>query len=807
VTTTTTVNISSTNGTLVASDDGTSTLLSNQDPNNTIYLANDPTMDIAGLSDCVPLSPNGTVVMDGSEIWYAAVQAGLSADLAVIPGGVSYFQFVTLLLKSLIVDASAGNGIFVYNPTVGAGNLVASIAGEAGTDPYGDSYPAIAAFGIAGQGQTVITADGDILLYNAAGFPVIQLSPSNQRILIYGPVQAGNTLVGAYIKPAAFGSSVTYSQAVADWISSSYTDRPLPVRRLYYLGSSGTDPWPVTFADDPTLAVDVAAGRKVCMSFQPAFNPPTTSDLDSLNVFLTSCVDAGVVADVCLWHEAADATFDMSAAQFQTMIEFYGPSVSAFYPLVYCEDAYNVQVNDALSYVPSGNYFQKYTADIYAGEYYDSHSIRLTTFSAAADALGIPFGIWEYNGGSNVSESESQAFFAYIQSYFQSRVTNGLPNADILLFNDNGPESTPYITPGDFRLPLYQSMFDNLNQPATDNQYSLIGSWAAVSGVDNYGTPYKAGLFANGALIEAGQFIGTTMSLNPGPLLVYGNLSQVTEYISVGTTSWTAPIGVTTVFVEGKGSGGGSQSGAAGGFGGGGSEYAASNIGVTAGNVYTTQVSGDSAANGNGGSTTFFGDTKGITAHGGKSGSNGGLGGTGSTAEFHYPGGNGAAGYSGGGGGGGGSSAGDSQAGTNGQAGLLGAGGNGGVAPVDGGNGGGGGQPTNSLGSPGESPGGGAGGGAGTGAGNVGSSGYLRLTYTPSGGSGEQLAFSASPIPGIDPDTGDSFPSGGYLNPGQLQLENTAVPSTPSGGGILYVSGGALYYRGSSGDITEVAPA
>lgn len=43
---------------------------------------------------------------------------------------------------------------------------------------------------------------------------------------------------------------------------------------------------------------------------------------------------------------------------------------------------------------------------------------------------------------------------------------------------------------------------------------------------------------------------------------------------------------------------------------------------------------------------------------------------------------------------------------------------------------------------------------------------------------------------------------------GNVEIKNTtSAPGTPSGGGVLYVEGGALKFRGSSGTITTVAPA
>lgn len=44
--------------------------------------------------------------------------------------------------QTLIVVQADGTftGLFIYSPTVGAGNLIASIAAAAGTDPYGNAY-------------------------------------------------------------------------------------------------------------------------------------------------------------------------------------------------------------------------------------------------------------------------------------------------------------------------------------------------------------------------------------------------------------------------------------------------------------------------------------------------------------------------------------------------------------------------------------------------------------------------------------------------------------------------------------------
>lgn len=45
------------------------------------------------------------------------------------------------------------------------------------------------------------------------------------------------------------------------------------------------------------------------------------------------------------------------------------------------------------------------------------------------------------------------------------------------------------------------------------------------------------------------------------------------------------------------------------------------------------------------------------------------------------------------------------------------------------------------------------------------------------------------------------------ITPTGVFIANTSAPATPTGGGILYVNGGALHYLGSSGTNTVIAPA
>jgi hypothetical protein len=80
------------------------------------------------------------------------------------------------LLNLLIIAASSAgfSGFFIYSPAPGPGNLVASFAASAGTDPYGNMYPADLTIGLNTKTQIQIASNGGVgvveFLLNNAGF-------------------------------------------------------------------------------------------------------------------------------------------------------------------------------------------------------------------------------------------------------------------------------------------------------------------------------------------------------------------------------------------------------------------------------------------------------------------------------------------------------------------------------------------------------------------------------------------------------------------------------------------------------------
>jgi hypothetical protein len=79
-------------------------------------------------------------------------------------------QVVSLIV--LTEQTTGFSGLFGYSPTVGAGNLIFSVAARAGTDPYGNAYPqglSITLGSISGATISGSTFEGTDFIINSSG--------------------------------------------------------------------------------------------------------------------------------------------------------------------------------------------------------------------------------------------------------------------------------------------------------------------------------------------------------------------------------------------------------------------------------------------------------------------------------------------------------------------------------------------------------------------------------------------------------------------------------------------------------------
>jgi hypothetical protein len=225
--------VSSSGPSLLIGQDQGPVLLFNASADTTIWLGDDPFDAQAGdEGTTAPLPPLASATFDGKNPVYGSCLPGQSAKVSAFPGGLNFFQLVEILVKTILISASAGNGLFVYSGDPAAGNLIASIVSTPGTDDFGNPYNAIANFGNQQGAHFGIDPTGHLYLVNAAGAATIVMSPEAELIGIY---------------PSGTGSAPSFTVA----------------------GKSGTDPFGNVYQADGT-AYAVVGGQLVALSLTAA---------------------------------------------------------------------------------------------------------------------------------------------------------------------------------------------------------------------------------------------------------------------------------------------------------------------------------------------------------------------------------------------------------------------------------------------------------------------------------------------------------------------------------------------------------
>jgi hypothetical protein len=110
------------------------------------------------------------------------------------------------IVASRVIIIGSGGELLVYSPTAGAGNLIASIAGQAGTDPWGNAVvQGVAAYATVAGVTYAIQIGSETVGSNT--FPALffanQTSPVHQPPLVYG------------INPSTSGSGIELNSGVS----------------------------------------------------------------------------------------------------------------------------------------------------------------------------------------------------------------------------------------------------------------------------------------------------------------------------------------------------------------------------------------------------------------------------------------------------------------------------------------------------------------------------------------------------------------------------------------------------------------
>lgn len=266
-----------------------------------------------------------------------------------------------------------------------------------------------------------------------AAISVAQDSAFPPRILITatGIALVAGTRVGAFIEQASLGAS-DWNTGVANF--TAVTGITVPVTRVYF--GSGSFP-----TNNTNLNQIVASGIRVCITLRPdvgTLNPAHLAGIDTMLAFYKA---AGADFRITLNHEPFFG--GITAADYVAAVKYYGPTVRKYFPLWCCfsgDDAI-----EANGYFPGDGWVDGIAVDAYCPN--ANAQTFINNAAAMADNHGLPLGLWEFNGGTDLglnpvsggqSPSDIGAYFTFIQTFFAARTAAGKPNGDIILFSASG---------------------------------------------------------------------------------------------------------------------------------------------------------------------------------------------------------------------------------------------------------------------------------------------------------------------------------------------------------------------------------
>jgi hypothetical protein len=287
------------------------------------------------------------------------------------------------------------------------------------------------------------------------------------------PVVQRRGLVGSTVPMSALHTGCYYAgetQNAADAAWETAVGRTMSVTKKY----NETSVFP-TNLDVNNIKGYINRKVKVCISFKPAFNPTSTSDRKNLETTLALYKSSGLDAEICLWQEAGNRSNGMSPSQYQAVYRFYGPTVQKYYPLVANLNYADLTVSRFTDYAQLVTHLvDKFAIDYYYNNFGAGH--LLDPAQAIADTAGLPFGIWECStagpspGAPN--KTAGTKYVEYLLDFMRARLMAGKTNADVIwfdglcgVFEPNG-QPEPILTPNDYRVPLYQMLWDDLSAAA-----------------------------------------------------------------------------------------------------------------------------------------------------------------------------------------------------------------------------------------------------------------------------------------------------------------------------------------------------
>jgi hypothetical protein len=272
-------------------------------------------------------------------------------------------------------------------------------------------------------------------------------------------VQSGlGTIVGAYIDEARYTGGLTHAQAITHW--NTNTGRVMACERIFMGHNNMTTTVPAN------VSACISAGRVCVLSYKPSYfgaagalggGASQAANDTAVNSFLTALLAALTAAgsgpQMCpidLWQEPINSGI-ASTADFIAMFRHYYPIISSYgFTVGFCTSAASVWSGSENSYYPGDAFCDIVATDYYFPQYGTSsppiHPLGTGTSQDAAQPADAasppkPFGIYEMNSSTDptlgCTQTQANAYWAYMLTYFQGRLHANQPCAPLVIFNSD----------------------------------------------------------------------------------------------------------------------------------------------------------------------------------------------------------------------------------------------------------------------------------------------------------------------------------------------------------------------------------
>lgn len=362
---------------------------------------------------------------------------------------------------------------------------------------------------------TALPVQGHPWTENAADFP-FDVGVAGERMTVTG--------IGASSRPGsrtgAYLDQNNFQQADFNGLRTLWTGwgASMPVTR-YYAGNN--------LNYTANMGEIAAAGVRMCLDFEPSYNPPSAADRAAITATLATLAAAGADVIVSIWHEPY---YDgLTAAQYVAAVQFYAPAIRAYYPL-FCSFG-GPDATASNGYYPGDAYCDGIALDIYLTGGFSYTSNSLTQAAAIADAAWKPLAIWELGTtqGPNYLAGDNTTFAATIGQW----VAAGASAAHAAITNPFGVDTGA--------LQMTCTTAGNITAASAANANYATQMQACSPGDEIFaGAWVQAGTTGRTCIVGAGFYSSTGTPLGA----VYSTDSSATITDTAGT--WTPVCGKVT---------------------------------------------------------------------------------------------------------------------------------------------------------------------------------------------------------------------------------------------------------------------